>query len=97
MLNKRIVSVYRSKTEEGMYLIVDKKEGLSKVPGLLLKKFGHAEESMAFLLTHDKKMARFDALQVLKAIQDNGFFLQLPPPRDDEMLEIAAKNTKIYR
>jgi len=97
MLEKRIVTVFRSTKEEGMYLIVEKMKGLKSVPELLLERFGRPEESMSFLLTADRKMARFDATQVLTAIKDNGFFLQLPPPRDDEMLEIASKNSKIQR
>lgn len=52
---------------------------------------------MAFLLTETKKLARFDAKQVLDAIRDNGFFLQLPPPRDEQMAEIALKNSKLQR
>ncbi|RMA78871.1 YcgL domain-containing protein [Umboniibacter marinipuniceus] len=92
-----IVSVYRSAKEDGMYLIVEKSQGLKKVPEALLKRFGPAKESMAFLLTETKKLARFDAKQVLDAIRDNGFFLQLPPPRDEEMADIALKNSKLQR
>ena len=80
-----------------MYLIVEKRHGLSKVPGPLIERFGPAKESMAFLLTETKKLARFDAVQVLNAIRDNGFFLQLPPPREEEMAEIALKNSKLQR
>lgn len=92
-----IVSVYRSVREDGMYLIVEKAQGLKKVPEPLLARFGPAKESMAFLLTETKKLARFDAKQVLDAIRDNGFFLQLPPPRDEQMAEIALKNSKLQR
>jgi len=97
MSKPQIVSVYRSKKDEGMYLIVPKQVGLKNVPQPLLDKFGPAKESMAFLLTPEKPLARFEATQVLESISERGYFLQLPPPRDDEMAEIAIKNAKLPR
>lgn len=97
MSNAVIVSVYRSQKEEGMYLIVPKAKGLKEVPQPLLDRFGPATAAMAFLLTPEKKLARFESSQVLDSIADRGYFLQLPPPRDDEMVDIAMKNSKIQR
>jgi uncharacterized protein len=76
---KVIVSIYRSPKKEGMYLYVDKREGLERVPEPLLKQFGEAELAMTLLLTPERKLARVEAPKVLEAIGEQGFFLQMPP------------------
>lgn len=86
---KRICSVYRSASHEGMYLYVDKAEALSRVPEALMQRFGKAEHAMVLVLDPDKELARADAARVLEAISEQGFYLQLPPqpevlsPRED--------------
>ncbi len=76
---KVIVSIYRSPKKEGMYLYVDKREGLERVPEPLLKQFGEAELAMTLLLTPERKLARVEAPKVLESIGEQGFFLQMPP------------------
>ncbi len=86
---KRICSVYRSAKHEGMYLYVDKADALARVPEPLLSRFGRAEHAMVLVLDGEKKLARADAEKVLEAIEQQGFYLQLPPqaevlnPRED--------------
>lgn len=80
--NKVIVSVYRSPKKEGMYLYVEKKEGLTRVPEPLQMQFGKAELAMTLVLTPERKLARTDAARVLQSITDQGFYLQLPPSPD---------------
>lgn len=88
---RRICSIYRSAKRDGMYLYVDKAEGLTRVPEALMNRFGQAEHAMTLLIAEDRKLARADAKKVLQDIEDNGFYLQLPPadaelplnPRED--------------
>ena len=87
---RQICSIYRSAKREGMYLYVDKAEGLERVPEALMVKFGQAEHAMTLLIDEGRKLARADAAKVLQDIADNGFYLQLPPvdepalnPRED--------------
>lgn len=93
--NQRIVEIYRSRKHAEMYLYVEKKEGLSRVPEALMERFGQAEASMTLLLTPEKKLARASAEKVLAQIETEGFYLQLPPAKDPEMMEIQLKNTKL--
>lgn len=79
---KVIVSIYRSPKKEGMYLYVEKKEGLARVPDSLQLQFGKAELAMTLVLTPERKLARADAIKVLQSIADQGFYLQLPPTPD---------------
>lgn len=94
---KLITQIYRSTKEEGMYLYVKKEEGLSKVPEALLALFGKPEPAMVLVLTPEKKLAHANVHAVIALIEENGFYLQLPP-RDQidlEAKEIRAKNEKL--
>ena len=65
-----------------MYLYVAKEEGLRQVPDDLLSTFGQTESVMILNLTQDKKLARAEPADVLKAIEHQGYFLQMPPPSE---------------
>jgi len=92
---KKLCSIYRSPKEEGMYLYVDKDNDLASVPEALLKRFGHPELAMTLLLTPDKKLARADVAKVLEAIEEQGFYLQMPPRPDEIMQDLRNKNSKL--
>lgn len=76
---KVLCSIYRSARVEEMYLYVDKKEGLARVPEDLLKTFGKPELAMTLALHSERKLARADVIKVLESIAQNGFYLQMPP------------------
>ncbi len=93
---KKICTIYRSAKHEGMYLYVEKKEDLSRVPEALLKRFGRPERAMTLLIEPTRKLARVDTQSVLAALDEEGFYLQLPPkPEDGVMREIRNRNTKM--
>ena len=76
----RVIEVFKGHKKDEMYLYVDQKNGLKSVPEDLLTTFGQTEPVMVLLLTKDKKLARVTASDVLAAIEDQGYFLQMPPP-----------------
>jgi uncharacterized protein YcgL (UPF0745 family) len=92
---KVICSVYRSPKKEGMYLYVEKQEGLERVPETLLKQFGNPQMAMTLVLTPEKKLALADVEKVLEALQEQGFYLQMPPRPDQAMSSIHARNNKM--
>ena len=75
--------VYRSKRKQKTYLFIPRQGDFSEVPESLVKLFGEAEFSFDFELTATRKLVMADAAEVLRNINENGFFLQLPP--GDEM------------
>ena len=87
---QRIVQVFRSRRREDTYLIVDRAEGLARVPEPLLAHFGPAEPSFTFVLTPERRLARAEPGAVLDALDAQGFYLQLPPPDADEGGEVAS-------
>lgn len=62
-----------------MYLFVDAKVDLTPVPEELLAQFGKPVEALSLMLTATRKLARADAARVLECIEEQGFYLQLPP------------------
>lgn len=76
----RVIEIFKGHKKEEMYLYVEQKNGLKSVPDDLLATFGQTESVMVLLLTKDKKLARVTASDVLAAIEDQGYFLQMPPP-----------------
>lgn len=89
MTQKRIIcSIYRSKKKDEMYLYVDKTKALSLVPEALLKMFGKPEHRMDMLLTADKKLAKAKAEDILSNIDAQGYYLQMPPVREEYMLDL---------
>lgn len=92
---KRLCTIYKSPKEDEMYLYVDKQEDLSRIPGSLLERFGKPQQVTMLVLTEDKKLARAEAKKVLQAISEQGFYLQMPPPKDGYMQEVNQHNSKM--
>ncbi len=76
---KLMCSVYRSPKKEGMYIYVPKQEPFENVPESLMLSFGTPGHVMDLLLTPDRTLARVDVRQVMQGIQQNGYYLQMPP------------------
>ena len=74
-----VCQVFRSSKTDEMYLYVEKSRGVEDVPDALLAEFGELAPVMTLYLTPERKLARTNAVLVLTSIQDQGFFLQMPP------------------
>lgn len=88
---KQLVEVFKSPRKDEMYLYVDRLEQFKRVPEALLEQFGTPKSVMVIPLTADRKLARVEATDVLDGIRDQGFYLQMPPPKSDEMDELGSK------
>ncbi|MGB1238425.1 MAG: YcgL domain-containing protein [Pseudomonadales bacterium] len=86
----KIISIFKSSKKDEMYLYVEKAKQLSEVPDALMKLFGTALHVMDMPLKEGRELARVDTAQVLKDIDEKGFFLQMPPPKDDYMLDLHS-------
>ena len=94
---KTLCDIYRSPREPEMYLYVSKQQGMEAVPEKLQELFGKPVHVTTLLLTPERKLARADVEKVLNALEEQGYYLQMPPVVDDEMRAIAAQNTKLPR
>ncbi|KGK81350.1 hypothetical protein BSR09_17485 [Stutzerimonas degradans] len=80
---KRICSIYKSLRKNGMYLYVDKRDALSRVPEGLLAAFGTPQLAFELVLTPQRQLAREDIAKVLANLETQGYHLQMPPAEDD--------------
>ncbi|WP_033416011.1 YcgL domain-containing protein [Hahella ganghwensis] len=86
---KRLVSVYRSSRKDEMYVYVDKKQGVEELPEALLTHFGKPQHVFDLLLMPEKKLARANVEEVLEKIEEQGFYLQMPPPAEEYMQDVV--------
>ncbi|ADZ91586.1 YcgL domain-containing protein [Marinomonas mediterranea] len=93
-MSRIIIEIFRSSKKDEMYLYVEKSKGLTEIPEALMERFGKGISAMTMLLTEESKLARADASAVMKAIQEQGFYLQLPPVRDDYLLDLYKTPTE---
>jgi len=75
--------VYKSLRHEYMYLYVNQREGLARVPEELLARFGDHELALSFTLTADRTLAREDPARVKANLDVQGYHLQMPPADKD--------------
>lgn len=79
-MNQRVMcSIYRSSKREEMYLYVRKGTDLDTLPDTLRASFGKPVPVMELLLAPDRRLARADAKKVLDKLEEQGFYLQMPP------------------
>lgn len=89
-----IVEVFRSSKNEGMYLYVEKSIGLKDIPDELMALFGKGISAMTMLLKPDSKLARANAESVIADIKEKGYYLQLPPVKEESLLDAYMTPTK---
>lgn len=72
--------IYRSSKRDQTYLYVEKKNDFSRVPEVLMKGFGSPVLAMILPLDGSKKLANADLDKVKTALEQEGYYLQIPPP-----------------
>ncbi|WP_110602405.1 YcgL domain-containing protein [Salinicola lusitanus] len=86
--SRLICEVVKSPRRDEMYLYLDKAQGMAPVPQALRERFGPPIAVMTLLLRAERPLARADVVKVMAAIRDQGFYLQMPPAKDPEMLDL---------
>ena len=87
-MDTQLCSIYKSPRHGEMYLYVDKSQGISQVPEALLTRFGQPVHVMDYLFhANSKPLARADKAEVQAQIKAQGFYLQMPPAKDDYILD----------
>lgn len=92
---KKICNVYKSTQVQGMYLYIEKSEGLERVPELLMAKFGAPKLVMTMLIKKEQMLSTVTGERVLLEVTERGFYLQMPPQEVEEQRVLALKNTKL--
>ncbi|MDT8895718.1 YcgL domain-containing protein [Halomonas sp. I1] len=91
---KVLCEVFKSPRKDEMYLFVDKRMGLAEVPEALLEHFGEPIPAMSLLLTEEKVLARTTGAAIMAAIAEKGYYLQMPPAKEDYLLDLYRTPTE---
>ena len=83
------VKVLRSSKRADTYLYMREMDEYLDLPEALQSQFGEAEAFLSFELTAERTLAIADAEAVLRAILEQGFYLQMPvdPVRLNQMMK----------
>jgi uncharacterized protein len=82
-----LCAVYKSIRKSQTYLFIEKKDDFEPVPEPLLIQFGPPKLISLLNIKADSKLAMTDANTVIQSIRKDGFYLQLPPPSVDYLVE----------
>ncbi|ABM00135.1 YcgL domain-containing protein [Shewanella amazonensis] len=78
-----ICAVYKSSRKQETYLFVPKRDDFSQVPEPLLQMFGTPLLVMLLPLDRKEKLGIADIDKVRSELAQKGYYLQLPPPKDN--------------
>ncbi len=78
-----LIAVYKTLKKEGMYLYVPNKGDFSAVPEPLMAQFGQPQLVMLLPIAKRKVLGGVDKQKLLDAMDDPGFYLQMPPKEEN--------------
>lgn len=79
MIEAIACTVYKSRRQADLYLYLRNDLSLQALPPSLRELLGLVEPVMALTLTPQRKLARETVTQVMSALRQHGYFLQMPP------------------
>lgn len=91
MKDREFVSVFRSSKKSDTYIYVRRGHKWDELPDSLRAIFGNPVHSMDLIMTPGRKLARATGEQVLSAITEQDFFLQMPEERDAYVVDFRTK------
>ncbi|WP_456373444.1 YcgL domain-containing protein [Thiolapillus sp.] len=71
--------IYRSSKKDEMYLYLAEEDNFEAVPEPLMARFGKPVWVMFLDLDARRKLARADVENVMRQLQNEGYYLQMPP------------------
>jgi uncharacterized protein len=86
-----LCAVYKSVKKDSTYLYVKQRDDFSAVPEALLKTFGTPVLVTIINLAKREHLALADIDKVQQQLQEQGFYLQLPPPVDNLLAQHKAQ------
>ncbi|WDE09900.1 YcgL domain-containing protein [Thalassomonas haliotis] len=89
-----LCAVYRSPKKEHTYLFIKQRDDFSDVPAPLMSTFGTPQLVTLVNLASKEKLALADIEKVKTKLTEQGYYLQLPPPKEDLLAEHKAMQKK---
>ena len=78
--------IYKSRRKPEMYLYLADPQVFEALPAELRRGFGPPELVMELVLHPERRLARANIGEVLAALSDQGFYLQLPPKLEPHLV-----------
>ncbi len=73
-------AIYKGPKKTDHYLYVEKEDHFERVPEALRTLLGPLQLVMTLTLSAERPLAQTDVIQVMAALVEQGYFLQMPPP-----------------
>ena len=91
MTEKTFVSVFLSSKKPDTYIYTRRGQAWDDLPDSLRGIFGQPIHAMDLIMTPERKLARTSGKQVLEAIADKDFFLQMPEESSGYVVDFRRK------
>jgi len=85
-----LCAIYKSPKKAQTYLFVKTRDDFSAVPSALMTTFGTPTLVTLINLATKTKLGMADLEKVKTSLNEQGFYLQLPPPEEDLLKEHKA-------
>lgn len=72
-------AIYKSSKKEHTYIYINEKDKFDDIPDALMKTLGNLGFVMELELYPEKFLAQATAVDVIAKLNEQGFYLQLPP------------------
>ena len=72
-------AIYKCSRKEHTYIYINEKDNFEEIPETLLNTLGDLTFVMELELYPERKLAQADAAEVIEKLNEQGFYLQLPP------------------
>jgi len=86
-------AIYKTAKRDGLYLYVKEQDDFSDVPPEVMKQFPKPEHVFDLELSADRPLARADVQVVMKSLEADGFYLQMPPKLEDPIDTITLPDS----
>lgn len=86
-----LCAIYKSAKKAQMYLFIKTRDDFSSVPEALMTTFGTPTLVTLTNLATKEKLAFADLNKVKTSLNEQGFYLQLPPPQEDLLKQHKAQ------
>ncbi len=91
MSEKSFISVFRSSRQDDTYLYLRRGHPWDELPENLREIFGTPVHALDLVLTPERRLARTTGREVLEAIAEKDYYLQLPEKPDSYIVAFKEK------
>ena len=88
----KLIEVFKSSRKEDTYLYLERGADHNQLPDRLRSVFGEFQPVLSLQLTPERQLARYSGIDVLTAIEEHGFFLQMPFKDGVDSIDTAFAN-----